>query len=90
MGMYMYPIKINRELEIVRYDKVFDLEELELSLDQLKQYVSNDETFTIDNDNYKIYVYGKRFETNEEFEARVAKEEQYMINYTKFHNNGNT
>jgi hypothetical protein len=87
MGMYMYPIKIDRGAKLVSYSKEYDLPDLELSLSELKKYVSNDETFQINSEEHKIYVFGKRFETKEEVAKRVQKEEKYMENYNEFHKN---
>jgi replicative DNA helicase len=59
--------------------------DLVLSLSQLTKYVSDDETFQIDSEEHKIYVFGKRFETEEEVAKRVLKEESYMERYNEYH-----
>ena len=84
---YMYPIVIKREPQYKSYEKEFKLADSWLSLDDLKEYVSGDETFMIDSEEKKIYVSGKRKETPEETKIRVAKEESYMKNYTEYHKN---
>jgi hypothetical protein len=55
----------------------------------LKKYVNDKETFIIDSENLKITVYGKRNETQKEIEERIKREEKYMENYKKFHENKN-
>lgn len=89
MGAYMYPINIDRNTKTVSYEKEYDLSDIELSLKQLKKYVNDEETFIIDSDNFKIKVYGKRSETQKETKERIKKEEKYMENYKKFHENKN-
>ena len=64
-------------------------QDIELSLEELKKYVNDKETFIIDNENLKITVYGKRNETQKETKERIEKEEKYMENYKKFHENKN-
>lgn len=89
MGAYMYPINIDRNIKTVSYEKEYDLSDIELSLEELKKYVNDKETFIIDNENLKITVYGKRNETQKETKERIEKEEKYMENYKKFHENKN-
>ena len=84
--MYMYPIIINREAKMVSYEKSFKLNDLKLSFTELTEYVNKDESFYIDNDEMKIYVYGKRLETSAELSTRVKQEEDYMKRYTDFQN----
>ncbi len=81
--MYMYPIKINREPQRVSYDHKHQLNDIILSLDDLRKYVSEDETFQIDG--RMIYVYGLRMETAKETESRVKREESYMKKYNEYH-----
>ena len=83
MGAYMYPINIDRNIKTVSYEKEYDLSDIELSLEELKKYVNDKETFIIDNENLKITVYGKRNETQKETEERIKREEKYMENYIK-------
>ncbi len=91
MGMYMYPIKIKREPQIVRYSKVVELEDSTLTLAMLRKYVSEDEHFSIIETDEGFYsktllsISGNRSETDDELNSRVAKEENYMKNYNEFH-----
>lgn len=83
-GAYMYPITVDRNPKEISYEKEFDLEDIELSLDDIRKYVKEDETFMIDNDEMKIKVYCKRLETETELENRISKEENYMKKYKEF------
>ena len=85
MGAYMYPIVINRERSFIPYERCYKLTDLELTLNELKFYVKKNESFFIDSEAYVIYVRGKRLETDEEMNERIAKEELYMKNYQEFH-----
>jgi len=92
MGAYMYPIKIKREAQKIRYTKEYPLEDYGvLTLRELRKYVNEDEAFSIhDSDEgmqstYTLSVSGTRMETPEELALRVAKEELYMVNYKAFH-----
>lgn len=82
----MYPIIINREPKKIRYEKIFDIQDPEMTISELRNYVKGSEKFYIDNENHKIEVTGYRLETKKETLARVNKEETYMKNYTEFHN----
>jgi hypothetical protein len=91
----MYPIKIRREPRKVRYNKVIELDnDGVFTLSEIRNLVTEDERFSIiEKENsmygssYALSVTGERFETQEEVDERVAKEELYMDNYTKFHAN---
>jgi hypothetical protein len=93
MGAYMYPIKIKREPQKISYSKQIELKnEGVLTLAELREYVTEDEEFSINEKENSIYgneyilsVWGKRMETDDEVKNRVAKEESYMKNYTEFH-----
>ena len=89
---YMYPIIIKREPQIIRYQKEFDLSNVQLSLKVIRKYVSETESFSINeletgrfSSKIMLYVNGQRLETKKELNLRVKKEEAYMKNYTKFH-----
>ena len=89
-GAYMYPIQIKREPQIIEVKRKVDLEGDTLTLADLKEYgVTEEDSFRIieeeNNRTYSLYIYSQRLETQDEVEARVAKEEQYMKNYTAFH-----
>lgn len=91
--MYMYPIIIKREAQVVFFEKEFDLgTRPKLTLAMLKKFgVTDDNTFSVyeesgDGD-YTLYVNGKRLETQKELDKRVKREETYMKNYTEFHAN---
>ena len=93
MGIYMYPIIIRREQQMVSNNKEFELGyDSTLTLLQLRDFgVTDDKSFQIieeeNTQKYILYVYGKRLETQEEVNERVIKEESYMENYTKFQAN---
>lgn len=87
MGAYMYPINIDRDPQKIGYTKDYELNDSELSLADLRKYVNEDETFEINYEENRIYVYGYKLETKEEVEKRVSKQEKYMKNYTEFHKN---
>ena len=88
----MYPIIIKREPQIIRYQKEIDLSDIQLSLKVIRKYVSETETFSINevetgrfSSKTMLCVNGQRLETKKELNLRVKKEEAYMENYTKFH-----
>ena len=87
----MYPIIIKREPQKIRYHKEFELDGEGLTLAKLREYVTEDEIFSISETDESIhsktmlYVNGTRLETKEETELRVQKEESYMKNYAEFH-----
>lgn len=91
----MHPIIINREPQIVRDHKEFKLEDGGLTLAKLREYVTEDDIFSISETDEGIrsttmlYVTRKRLETPEELEERVKKEEKYMENYRNYHANKN-
>lgn len=83
----MYPIIINRNAQMVSYEKVFILNDRWLSFEELCKYVTKKETFYIDYEEMKIHVNGKRLETDKETKTRVEREETYMKNYNEYHKN---
>ncbi len=89
--MYMYPIKINIEPQMVSYEKKFDLGyDSTLTLSQLLEFgVTNENSFQIieeeNTQRYTLYINGKRIETKQETEIRVKREEAYMKGYIEFH-----
>lgn len=91
MGAYMYPIVIKREPQKVRYSKEIALGNSVLTLAKLREHVSEDDIFSIYQTDEGLYsktmlcVDGERMETQEEANARVAKEEAYMKGYNEFH-----
>lgn len=91
MGMYMYPITIKREPQVIKFEKKVGLGgNTTLTLAELKSHgVTEENSFEILEDYeiglYTLYIYCKRLETQDEVDARVKKEEKYMKNYTKFH-----
>lgn len=92
MGMYMYPITIKRESQVIHYSNEYELEDDPLTLKELRKYVSEDESFSIYNKEEGLYllVSGSRLETKEEVEMRVKGEEGYMKNYNEFHSKHKT
>ena len=85
MGMYMYKIAVDKKPKKVHYSKEYDLIDLELTISELKKYVSDNESFQINSDEGKIYVYGSRLETKEELKDRIAGEEAYNKRYDEYH-----
>ncbi len=90
-GVYMYPIIIKKEPQIISYEKKVDLGyDSTLTLSELIEHgVTEDSSFQIieeENSRYTLYIYLKRIETPEETEARINREEEYMKNYTAFQN----
>jgi len=91
----MYPITIKLDAQEIEYKRKVELKSEELTLADLREHVSETEKFTITFDQFWsgdlpiLYIRGKRLETAEEVKIRVAKEEQYMINYTIFQANKN-
>lgn len=89
----MYPITIKREPQEVRYEKEIELKDGQLTLAELRKFVSEDETFSINEVETDrifgyvtmLYINGKRLETPEETKVRVEKEETYMKNYNEYH-----
>ena len=85
MGAYMYPITINRNPQKVTYSRTEYLDDMEMSLSELRKYVEEDETFEFFSEDFELKIYGNRLETEEEMNRRVAKEEAYMKGYNEFH-----
>jgi hypothetical protein len=91
MPAYMYPIVIKREPQKVRYTKEIELKSDSLTLAKLRKLVTEEETFSISQEENSIYgsktvlyIHGERLETDKELKTRVLKEEIYMRNYTEF------
>ena len=86
MLQYYTPIKIQKQnLEITFIDTIFTKGEF-LTLEALFFVGENKFTvYPLENGTYKIDVYKKRLETNQEKDHRVQKEILYMQNYEKFH-----
>jgi len=94
MGAYMYPIIIKREPQKIRYNRQIELtNDGVFTLSELSKLVNEEEKFSIIEIGQSIYcshvlsISGERMETEKEVSERVAKEENYMKNYTEFHNN---
>jgi hypothetical protein len=91
MPAYAYPITIKREPLKIRYHRSITLEDSTLTLALLRQYVTEEERFSIDETDEGLYsrtilsISGERYETEEEVKARVTKEERYMEEYNKRH-----
>lgn len=88
--MYMYPIIIKKEPQIVNYHKKIQLDDDVLTLDILRQHVKEDELFWVTTPegmygNMTLSVSGKRMETEDEVRIRVESNEKYMKDYAEFH-----
>lgn len=89
MGAYMYAIEIKREPQKVRYQRKVELDGPVLTLSMLRELVTEDEIFSVEETEGGIYstiylsIDGYRMETPEETAKRVASEEAYMIEYNK-------
>ena len=92
MGAYMYPIIIKREPQFVRYNRKVELETDILTKDLINKNVSDDEIFSIQEEynsqfpTFYLSISSKRLETEKEFEERLNRQEEYMIEYNKRHN----
>jgi hypothetical protein len=93
MPTYMYPIKIKREAQEIRYFKEIELPDNSngvLTLDQLRQFVTEDERFSISEKgrglylSYVLQIWGERLETAEELKTRIEEQEQYNIKQAEF------
>lgn len=88
----MYPIIVKREPQIVNLEKKVNLgsERVLTMADLIRHGLTENGSFEVIEEHGTqcvLYIYSKRLETLEEVAARVAKEEKYMENYTKFHAN---
>lgn len=84
MPAYAYPIRINRNREMVRFEENVTLQDDWLTLPALA-FVGND-TFTVGQDEcglWVICVNRQRPETDEEMNARIARGESYMAEYNR-------
>lgn len=86
MPAYAYPIKINREKQIIHFDEEREIESNSLTLAAL-QFIGDDPFSVHENEwgGYTISVSRSRLETDVECHTRVAREESYMAEYRKRH-----
>lgn len=94
MPPYAYPIKINREKQVIRFHEHKGIESNSLTLEDL-QFVGQDKFSICEKEvetgigcypeGYIITVYRSRLETDEEYNKRIASEEAYMAEYNKRH-----
>jgi hypothetical protein len=87
MAAYAYPIVINYGREKIAKEHVQRIfQGLKMSLDDLKKIVG-DNVFSLDYEHDSQYIIIEwntyRDETDEEQAARIAKEEAYMLEYSK-------
>lgn len=85
MPPYAYPITINLDRQIVKYSVDHKIYEDPLTLKILTRIVGDNE-FSIENVDYKEYdvtVFKTRYETDEEMNSRIAREQAYMNEYNR-------
>lgn len=83
--MYMYSIRITRTKKRVSTEHQHTLGQDALTIAGLQEIVG-EYLFEVEKDEYNQYVvtvYSWRLETDEEQNARIAKEEAYMVKYHK-------
>lgn len=89
MAAYAYPIIIKPEKQVVKYSRQINLPDEPLSLSLLRDYVTEDDTFTITENDWSIYpvltIFKTRLETDKEQQERVNKETAYTVEYNKRH-----
>lgn len=82
---YASPIIINSNPQKVTYVKEFYLQDNWIKFKELKQFVSEDESFYFEEQTMTLHVSGTRLETPEEVELRVKKETEYNERYAEYH-----
>lgn len=83
---YLYPIKINREPQLIRYDEEKELDGPSLYLTDFAFIGSDPFSITeLPFGRYLISIGRTRLETDEEHSNRVQGEENYMAEYNKRH-----
>ena len=87
MPAYAYPISINRDNVEIRTEEVQHILSESLTLDML-QFVGTDEFFIEsrewrDGGGYIVTVMRVRRETDAERDARVVKQDAYMVEYNR-------
>ncbi|UYZ60067.1 hypothetical protein [Hymenobacter latericus] len=84
MPAFAYPIKINRSKEVIPATFTEYTDSTRLTLKELEPIVgANPFSVSEDTSGYRIEVYATRLETDEEYNARISRQEAYMAEYNR-------